>query len=158
TPEGAARPAIRTYTLSSVLADPCYRISVKREDPAAGRPAGAVSTHLHRQIKVGDLIDTRAPNGQFWIDTDEKRPAVLIAGGVGITPMIAMARQAVSDGFARRNLRPLTIFHSAQTTAHRAFAADFIELQQVSGDRVRYVSLIDRPAAGEKAGRDFDWA
>lgn len=84
TPEGATKPLVRTYTLSSAPADPHYRVSVKREDASSGKPAGVVSTHLHRTVKVGDVIDTRAPNGAFWMDTDEERPAVLFAGGVGL--------------------------------------------------------------------------
>lgn len=154
-PDGADKPLIRTYTLSSSPTDPVYRISVKRTDARGDTPAGAVSSHLHTALRPGDLIDIRAPNGSFWLDTAETRPAVLIARGVGITPMIAMARQAMTDGFARRNLRPLTILHSAQSTAERAFAYDFNTLQQASEGQLRYVSFIDSPAPDEDAGQAF---
>ncbi|WP_417839995.1 pyridoxamine 5'-phosphate oxidase family protein [Tritonibacter scottomollicae] len=155
TPEGAEKSVVRTYTLSSAPADPHYRISVKREDAGQDKPAGVVSSHLHASVKVGDLIETRAPNGAFWMDTDEERPAVLIAGGVGITPMVAMARQAMTEGFSRRHLRPLTIFHAARTKAERAFASEFGAFQDASDGGLRYISLIGRPGPQEKAGRDF---
>lgn len=148
-PDGTDRPQVRTYTLSSAPSDEFYRISVKREEN------GLVSKHLHDTVKVGDIIDTRAPNGAFWMDTNEERPAVLIAGGVGITPMISMARQAITDGFARRHLRPLTIVHSARTTADRAFANEFGALQKAAEGQLCYVSLIGAPEQGEVAGQHF---
>lgn len=148
TPEGG-EPVIRTYTLSSAPADPHYRISVKRE------ANGLVSKHLHDGVKVGDRIEVRAPNGSFWMDTTEERPAVLIAGGVGITPMISMIREVVSDAVRRRHLRPITLFHAARSTAERAFASDLVAIREATGGMVRYVSLIDRPAADEEVGTDF---
>ena len=150
TPRDAEKPAIRTYTVSSAPADPYYRISVKRED------RGLVSRHLHDHLVVGDVIEAKAPSGDFFVDATEQRPAVLIAGGVGITPMIAMARHVMVEGLRTRHLRPLTIFHAAQTTKQRAFYEAFRELEQGSHGAIRYVSMIDQPADGETAGVDFN--
>ena len=149
-PPDAEKPAIRTYTVSSAPADPYYRISVKREDE------GLVSRHLHDRLEVGNIIEAKAPSGDFFIDAAEKRPAVLIAGGVGVTPMISMARHVVVEGLRTRNLRPLTIFHAAQTTEQRAFYQDFRELEQGTGGAIRYCSMIDQPASNEKPGVDFN--
>ena len=101
------------------------------------------------------MIETRAPNGSFWIDTAEKRPAVMIAGGVGATPMISMAREVVNHGVRRRHLRPLTVFHVARTTAERAFAGEFVSLQKATGGALRYFSLISQPGANEAEGQEF---
>ena len=150
TPPGAGKPAIRTYTVSSAPADPHYRISVKREEE------GLVSRHLHDRLEVGDIIEAKAPAGDFFIDADEKRPAVLLAGGVGVTPMISMARHIVVEGLRTRHLRPLTIFHAAQTTEQRAFYQAFRELEQGTNGAIRYYSMIDQPATNEKPGVDFN--
>jgi ferredoxin-NADP reductase/predicted pyridoxine 5'-phosphate oxidase superfamily flavin-nucleotide-binding protein len=152
TPPGAAAPLSRIYTLSSAPNDRAHRISVKRE------PGGAVSSWLHDAARVGDVIEARAPRGGFTLDTAEKRPAVLIAGGVGVTPMIAMARQAASEGLRTRHIRPLTVIHAARTAAERAFADEFSALAAETMGRIRYVSVIGRPEEGEIAGRDFDHA
>ena len=40
---------------------------------------------------MGDTIEFLAPSGDFFIDTKEERPAVLLGAGIGITPMISMA-------------------------------------------------------------------
>lgn len=151
-PQGAEKPVVRTYTLSSAPSDPFYRISVKREGE------GAVSRHLHDGLRADDIIEARAPKGAFFIDAAEIRPAVLMAGGVGITPMISMARHVASEGIRTRHRRSLTVFHSAQTTKQRAFADAFRDLETSSGGTFRYFSLIGKPAPGESEGRDFDRA
>lgn len=155
-PDHADGPVMRTYTLSSAPSDPHFRISVKREPaPDDATPAGLVSNHLHDTLNAGDLIQAKAPRGGFTFDEAEERPAVLLAGGVGITPMISMARQALHEGRRARHVRPLTVFHSAQTTGQRAFFQDFLDLQATTSGAIRYVSLVDKAGSDEKAGRDF---
>lgn len=152
TPEGSDKPVIRTYTVSSAPADPYYRISVKREE------VGAVSLYLHDRLTVGDHIEAKAPTGDFFINAEENRPAVLMAGGVGVTPMISMARHVVVESLRTRHLRPLTIFHSAQTTDQRGFYQAFRELEQGTKGGIRYFSMISKPAAEQKPGVDFNGA
>lgn len=147
TPDGADAPLKRTYTLSSAASDTAYRISVKRD--------GVVSGHLHDHVSIGDVINTRAPMGAFWLDTDDKHPAVLLAGGVGITPMMAMARAALSSRVTRRHHRNMTVIHAARTTDQRAFAAELNAFQNASMGDLRYISVISNPHADEVAGRDF---
>ncbi|MEP3274964.1 MAG: pyridoxamine 5'-phosphate oxidase family protein [Stappiaceae bacterium] len=150
--KSADKPLIRTYTVSSAPGDPFYRISVKRESE------GKVSRLLHETLQTGDLIEARAPRGDFYIDPTETRPAVLLAGGVGITPMMAMARHVAIEGLRTRHLRPLTIFHSAQTTDQRAFGVSLKELEKSTGGQIRYYSLVSRPAEEEVAGKHFNAA
>lgn len=128
TPENGKKQ-IRTYTLSSAPDDSQYRISVKRES-GSNAPGDLVSNFLHHAISVGDIIEATSPRGDFWIDTTESRPAALFSAGVGITPMLSMACQAVSDGVRRRHLRPMTILHSTQSTTDRAFTQEFADLQK----------------------------
>lgn len=149
TPEGNG-PQVRTYTLSSAPGDPTYRISVKRE------PGGIVSNHLHDSLHVGDTIETKAPKGSFFIDALEKRPAVLIAGGVGITPMMAMTRHVLNETVRKRYTRPLTVFHAAHDTEQRAFTEAFRAAEAETGAKIHYVSIIGNPAGHETLGTDFD--
>lgn len=140
----------RTYTVSSAPGDAEYRISVKRE------PGGAASNFLHSTLKVGDVIEAKAPKGAFFIDALEKRPAVLFAGGVGVTPMVAMTRHVLNEGVRKRHTRPLTIFHASQTTEQRAFLDEFRTAEASSNGKIRYVSVIGQPTEGEQQGVDFD--
>lgn len=152
TPNGASKALVRTYTASSAPSDPTYRISIKRE------PDGVVSNHFHDTIKLGDVIEAKAPKGAFFIDTSEARPAVLIAGGVGITPMMSMARQVLHEGQRTRHTRPLTIFHSAQSTEQRGFTDELRDLEQHSQGEIRYFSFVTNPTPSEKLGVDFNGA
>lgn len=150
------KPLIRTYTLSSAPSDSLYRISVKRESGDNIKVApGLVSTHIHDQWRVGTLIQAKSPRGVFTLDTAQTRPALLLAGGVGITPMISMARQVANEGVRTRNLRPLTVLHVSQTIAQRVFAKEFTDLQSTSNNAIRYRSLISQPETGEVQHRDY---
>ena len=73
----------RNYSLSALAQVGRYRISVKRES------GGVVSTFLHDRMNVGDTLELFPPAGDFTL-TDSEKPLVLISGGVGITPTLAM--------------------------------------------------------------------
>ena len=146
-PPDTDKAITRTYTVSSAPSDRFYRISVKRE--------GLVSNYLHKHIKIGSILDIKAPKGAFWMDMDERRPAVLLAGGVGVTPMMSMVRQAAADGFARRYHRPITLIHASRTTNERAFLTELSQFQEKSNDALRYVSVISAPTEQETAGLNF---
>ena len=138
----------RTYTLSSAPEDDHFRISVKRE--AEGR----VSRLLHERLGEGNVIEALAPRGQFTIDAAEQRPVVMIAGGIGVTPMVSMLRHLLVEGLRTRHLRPVWFLYSARTAAERAF---FEELQQLAAaaPQVQARFILTAPAAHSQEGRDY---
>jgi len=144
---GEDKPAIRNYTLSAAPSDGLYRISVKRE--------GAVSRHLHDTIRVGDVIEARAPSGDFTIDAREKRPAVLLAGGVGITPMLAMLRHVVYEGVRKQRVRPTYLFHAVRTKRERPFGAELATLVENSFSAVKVIRVLSDPTDADE-GVDYD--
>lgn len=146
---GEDRPIIRTYTLSTAPSDNIYRISVKRQ--------GLASIHLHDSVSEGDIIEARAPAGDFTLDALERRPAVLMAAGVGVTPMLAMLRHIVYEGLRTRHVRPTTFFYAARSKAERAFDGELAALaEQVSG-AVRVIRLLEQ-TDGAVPQQDFDAA
>lgn len=77
----------RSYTLaSSPTRRDCCELTIKRE------PMGIASRFLHDQSQVGDLIKTSGPSGKFIFTGNETSSVVLIAGGVGITPLMSITR------------------------------------------------------------------
>lgn len=92
----------RQYTLSDAPGGAFFRISVKREPASASAPAGRVSNQLHDAYKQGDLLDLAPPFGEFFLHEDRATPVVLISGGVGITPMIAMLNRLVNTAPERK--------------------------------------------------------
>jgi uncharacterized protein len=146
-PDPAAEPVLRTYTLSTAPSDGYYRISVKRQ--------GVVSNHLHDDLAVGDTIEARAPAGGFVIDPLEARPAVLLAAGVGITPMLAMLRSIVFEGLRKRRVRPTFMFVAARSLAERAFDQEIATLAAQTDGAVRVIRLLEM-TEGATPGEDFD--
>ncbi|VVM56370.1 2Fe-2S iron-sulfur cluster-binding protein [Pseudomonas fluorescens] len=139
---------IRTYSLSSAPSDDFFRISVKRE--------GLVSSHLHEQVRVGDLLEARAPQGHFTVAPHERRPLVLLAAGVGITPLLSMVREVVYQGLRTRRIRPTWFFQSSRTLADQPFRSELDRLLDDAGDAVRVLRLLSQPEADAQEGEDFD--
>lgn len=148
-PPGADKPLIRTYTLSHAPSDGGYRISVKRESQ--------VSRHLHEQLREGDMLETRAPAGDFTLDMAVNRPVVLLAGGVGITPMLAMLRHIVYEGVRKQKIRPTTLFYAARSKAERAFDGELAELLAAAKGAVKLVRVLSEPGDAIE-GQDYDVA
>jgi ferredoxin-NADP reductase len=104
------QPVVRCYTISSAPEATGYlEISVKRQ--------GLLSGTLHATIRPGSMVSIRAAAGAFTYPKGDDRPLVLLAGGVGITPMICMLRHAVQ---ADPN-RPVTLLYSVHTQRDIAF-------------------------------------
>lgn len=98
----------RNYSLSAAPNGRDLRISVKRE---AG---GVVSNHLHDEVQENSVLDVFPPAGAFTLKASEK-PLVLISGGVGITPTLAMLSEAL------KTQRPIHFIHCARNKAVHAF-------------------------------------
>jgi len=98
----------RNYSVSALSDGGGYRISVKRD------ASGVVSRFLHDRFAVGDTLEVFAPSGEFVLQPGE-RPVVLISGGVGITPTLAMLEAALPTG------RPIIFIHSARNAQVHAF-------------------------------------
>lgn len=144
------KQSIRNYTISSAPGADHYRISVKREAD------GLVSKMLHDNLTLGSLIDIKAPRGTFYIDNQLKRPAVLICAGVGITPMISMAQDALNEGLRTRYIRPMTVIHSAKNSEQRAFKDEFIDLEQKSAKQIHYYSVLSDVPDNDQLGIGYD--
>ncbi len=89
---------MRNYSLSDKPEQDYFRISVKRETgPKADTPKGHVSNFLHDSVEVGATIEIAPPCGEFFLDVTEKheRPLVLLAGGIGITPIFSILKAAL---------------------------------------------------------------
>ncbi len=84
----------RSYTIASspTLKGAC-ELTIKRE------PNGLASRFLHDTLKVGDSIKVTAPTGKFVFTGSESPAILMIAGGVGITPLMSVARYLVDSAW-----------------------------------------------------------
>ena len=98
-------PVIRCYSLSDSPFHPeRYRVSIKRvpaprNEPTA--PPGLVSNYFHDSLNENDIVDIKAPSGHFHLSMTKKFPVVLLAGGVGITPLLSMLNAITEMGSQR---------------------------------------------------------
>lgn len=137
----------RSYTISSAPSDGFYRISIKRQ--------GLVSNHFHDRLSIGDLIEVRAPAGDFTLDAGEQRPVVLVGAGIGITPLLSMLRHLVYEGLRTRGFRPAWLFFAARNAEERAFHKEITQLAEQSGGAIRlHRTLAD--STGAAMGKDYD--
>jgi hypothetical protein len=138
---GDGRAATRRYSIAS---DPARRdaweVAVLREDGGSG---GSVA--LHRQYTIGLRLHIAWPGNDFALHGD-RRPALLLAGGIGITPLRAMALALHDRGV------PLRLHFAARSRREAAWAD---ELAHALGPRLSmHLSQEGRRLDVERALRD----
>jgi ferredoxin-NADP reductase len=117
-------PAWRHYSLidfEPACEQPhAYLIAVRREDPELGGRGG--SLYLHRQVQAGHLLLARGPVNGFGLDPSHDE-VLLIAGGIGITPLASMATALRAGGksyalhYSGRSLDQLALLPQLQAAA-----------------------------------------
>jgi vanillate O-demethylase ferredoxin subunit len=111
----------RQYSLCGELEDAmAYTIAVKLEEASRGG-----SKAVHQTLSAGSRLTISQPRNNFPLDVDAPH-TVLIAGGIGITPLLSMAR-----ALARRGNR-FTLHYFARSEEHAAYAA-WLQASAISG-------------------------
>jgi ferredoxin-NADP reductase len=146
---GEEFPADRTYTVSEAPNGKFYRLSIKRET------TGLVSRHFHDHMRPGSVLEAIAPRGKFTLSEDSNRPVVLLSGGVGITPMIAMLGQLLFEGERDGAARPIYFLHGTHDGAEHAFGSHIRKLASAFEAlcvHIRYA----KPRPSDRQGIDYD--
>lgn len=113
----------RNYSLSDAPGNTHFRISVKREPGLVeGAPDGLISNYLHDVVQVGDELQMGPPCGEFTLPAQlpSDRPIVLLAGGIGVTPLLSMAKALVKQGANA----PIQFVHAARNSRVQALAGE----------------------------------
>ncbi len=122
---------VRQYSLCNGPADlHHYQIAVKREPQSRGGSAA-----IHERLAVGDRLTVGRPRNNFPLERTGARP-LLLAGGIGITPILSMARHLAATG------EPFALHYFARSATHAAFLDRLAE--SGFGDRVRVHLGLDR--------------
>lgn len=108
-----------------------YCIGVLREPSGRGG-----SAHMHDRLRVGDIVETSHPRNAFALDEDAPF-SLLIAGGIGITPILSMAHRLTALG------RDFAFHYCARSAARMAFREEM--LASAFADRLQF-HLDDGPA------------
>lgn len=107
--------AQRSYSIASAPDDPLVELCVERLDD------GEVSTFLADVAEPGDEVAVRGPIGG-WFAWDGEIPALLVAGGFGVVPVVSMLRTARDLG--RTDL--LRVAVSGRTLAELPYADELV--------------------------------
>lgn len=139
---------IRTYSVSSAPSDGHLRISVKAQGPA--------SRHIHERLRVGDVLQIRPPLGSFTLKSDTERPVVLIGAGVGITPMLSMARELVAQIATQQRTQPVYLFQGARSLQDLPFQNELQQLTQRAAGLLKVTRALSNPGTGAGAGFEIN--
>jgi ferredoxin-NADP reductase/predicted pyridoxine 5'-phosphate oxidase superfamily flavin-nucleotide-binding protein len=111
----------------SLLSDPAertyFRIGVRLDPQGRGG-----SRYLHESVQTGDLLQTMPPRNAFPLVADADH-SILLAGGIGITPLLAMLHELKATN------RSFELHYSVRTPADLAFGR---EIRSLAGNRARF--------------------
>jgi ferredoxin-NADP reductase len=130
-----------------------YRVTIKKEKAPPDKPGvphGAASSFFCDAVKEGDILNVKAPTGHFFLDMAKSHPVVLIAGGVGVTPMLAMAKAIVASG----SKRDAWFFYGVRNRREHIHQQELEALAEAN-ENIRLHVCYSRPAADEVKGRDY---
>ncbi len=151
---GREQPIVRCYSLSDGPREDYYRVTVKRVPPPRDQPeapAGLCSNYFNEDIQKGDILDVKAPAGKFSLDPTRKKPAVLIAGGVGITPMLSMLNAIV----AANSSREVWLFYGCRNGREHVSQSHLRRLAYVH-ENIHVVVCYSAPEEADIQDRDYD--
>jgi ferredoxin-NADP reductase len=141
-PETDAKGNARTFSIVSAPHETELVVATRMRDTAFKR--------VLKSMPAGGRVSLRGPAGKFTLDGADTRPAVFLAGGIGITPFVSMLRHAAHSRLAR----DLWLFYSNRRPEDAAFLDELSALPQ-RNPRCRFVGTMvemdksSRPWKGE---------
>ena len=162
-PDGRRQP--RQYTVSSTAVATRLQITVRRVRGVGGAPDGMVSSYLHDQATVGDVVDVSAPAGDFVVQPSDG-PLLLASAGAGITTVLPIVEHIART----QPQRKVIVAHADRTAQDHALRDtvlhvgrqidDFTRLHLVRDGSTRptsaraegYMDLADIPLRRGRAG------
>ena len=105
-----------------------YELGIQRQD------GGKASTWLHKNLQLGTLINALPPKGNFIFNAEKAQHTILIAGGIGITPLRAMIHQFIEHQFIMTHgdssftNKTMHLFYGARSVEDMCYADEFIQL------------------------------
>ncbi len=150
---GRERRVVRCYSLSDRPQDDHYRITVKKIGPPRGQPEvppGLSSSYVNDCVSQGDILDVKAPSGEFYLDMTRDDPVVLIAGGIGLTPLLSMLLAVTESGSNRE-----TWFFLGVTNRSDHVMKAHLEALAAAHENVHLLVCYAKPLPEDVHGKDY---
>jgi|GEM_PF-1672548 len=148
------RKPLRCYSLSDAPDPRYYRLTIKRvpiPESDIDRTKNGLSDYLHSTLREGDSILIKGPQGHFHVDPNFSGPLVLLALGVGITPMISILRWSLKAHPGRK----IYLFYQVRNSEQHPFAS-FLNKWRTERNELKATTFYSRPEAHEMQGIHFD--
>lgn len=116
---------VRGYSLVNCATESNRYVIAVNQDPASR----GGSRYMHEMLKVGDAVTVNRPRNNFSLCEDAPH-SVLLAGGIGITPLLSMVHRLVRLG------RSWDLYYCGRTRAGTAFLGLLERLAQNGGGKV----------------------
>jgi ferredoxin-NADP reductase len=114
--------AQRSYSIASGPEDPRVTLTVERLEE------GEVSPYLVDEVRVGDKVELRGPIGGYFVwKAGDERPLLLVGGGSGIVPLMAMIRHHEAAGATA----PVRLLYSSRSIEDVIYKDELARLQSV---------------------------
>lgn len=126
----------RSYSICASPGEGELRVGVRRV------PGGAFSTWLHDALREGDTLEVMPPQGKFTVPAGDGSPRhlLLVAGGSGITPMMAIATHVLATEPAAR----ITLVYANRQNASTMFKEELEDLKNRHLARFSMFALFSR--------------
>jgi len=144
---------VRCYSLSERPRPDYYRVSIKRVPPPPDRPEappGLSSNFFHDHVQTGNTLMVKAPSGHFHLVEDSSLSVVLIAGGIGITPMLSILNTLLEGG----SRREIWLYYGVRNAAEQIMKEYLRELERLH-DNFHLHLCCSNPDEGDVAGVDY---
>ena len=138
-PESDDQGDARMLTIASAPHEPELMFATRMRDTSFKR--------VLKQARPGLLASVEGPNGEMVLHDDPMRPAVFLAGGIGVTPFLAMARHAAHARLSHR----MFLFYANRRPEDAAFLDEFCSLERANPN-FRLVATMTAPG---KAARSW---
>ena len=140
--------AERSYSIATAPEAQLLALTVERLDD------GEVSPYLVDELRIGDRLELRGPIGGYFVwGGDDQRPLLLIGGGSGVVPLMAMLRHRSALSHKTR-ARLLYSSRTLEDVIYREELERFISAQD--GLEVRYTLTRSQPSRWAGYSRRID--
>ncbi len=147
-PNGRRQP--RQYTVSSTGLGNRLQITVRRVRGLNGAPDGQVSSYLHDETEVGDVLQVSAPAGDFVVQSSDG-PLLLASAGAGITTVLPIV-----EHIARTQPdRTVIVAHADRTAQDHALRETVLHVGRQLDDFTAYTWYESVDANDEKSAQGF---
>jgi len=125
----------RRFSLSSTPDDEHITITLRMQ--------GSAYKRVLNKLNIGDEIKFAGPTGNFTLHQDHNKPAVFIAGGIGITPFYSMIKQATHH----QSPQKLILFYGNQTENDTAYLNEIKTLQTINPHFTFIPTFVNPPSS-----------